>query len=141
MINVVVLQGRFTDTPELRTIPNGTAVTTFTLAVSRSYVKAGEDRKTDFIDFVAWHKTAEFITKNFAKGQTIGITGHLQTDTYTDREGKSRKRVEVYVDRVDFLEKPAQSPTDIAFGEYVDEITRKIAEPDPETGDVGDLPF
>ena len=57
MFNLVVLTGRLTADPELKTTPNGITVTTFSIAVSRNY-GSGEDRQTDFINIVAWRKTA-----------------------------------------------------------------------------------
>ena len=61
MLNVAVVMGRLVADPELRHTPSDVAVTSFTLAVDRSYVKSGADRQTDFIDIVAWRSTAEFI--------------------------------------------------------------------------------
>ena len=102
MINNVVLMGRLVSDPELRHTPNDIAVTSFTLAVDRSYVKAGTERQADFIDIVAWRNTAEFICKYFQKGQMIAIQGSMQTRTYTDKQGNNRKAVEVLAERVSF---------------------------------------
>lgn len=104
MLNNVSLMGRLTDTPELRRTPNDTAVTSFTLAVNRSYAKQGEERQTDFIDCVAWRNTAEFITRYFKKGQLTAVTGSIQTRNYTDKEGNKRKAFEVVVDDAYFCE-------------------------------------
>ena len=68
MLNVAVLMGRLVADPELRHTPNDIAVTSFTVAVDRSYVKTGSERQTDFIDVVAWRGTAEFISRYFRKG-------------------------------------------------------------------------
>ena len=67
MLNQVSLMGRLTADPELRHTPNDIAVTTFTLAVNRSYVKQGAERQADFIDVVAWRSTAEFICRYLKK--------------------------------------------------------------------------
>lgn len=101
-MNDVSVIGRFTADPELRKTPDGTPVTTFTLAIDRSYVKAGEERQADFIDFVAWRGQAEFLCKHFGKGDTVGISGSIQSRHYEDKEGKKRKAVEVLVDNVSF---------------------------------------
>ena len=69
MLNTVVLMGRLTADPELRHTSNDIAVTSFTLAVDRSYVRSGSERVTDFINVVAWRNTAEFVSKYFNKGQ------------------------------------------------------------------------
>ena len=104
MLNQVALMGRLTADPELRRTPNDVAVTTFTIAVNRSYVKQGAERQADFIDVVAWRNTAEFICRYFKKGQMMAVTGSIQTRTYTDKEGKNRKAFEVVADNVYFTE-------------------------------------
>jgi single stranded DNA-binding protein (ssb) len=109
MLNVVVITGRLTADPELRHTANNIAVTSFSVAVSRSYAKAGEERQTDFIDVVAWRGTAEFISRYFKKGQLIAIEGSIQTRNYEDREGKKRKAVEVIANNVHFIESKKDS--------------------------------
>ena len=107
MLNQVALMGRLTADPELRHTPNDVAVTTFTIAVNRSYVKQGAERQADFIDIVAWRNTAEFICRYFKKGQMMAVTGSIQTRTYTDKEGKNRKAFEIVADNVYFTESKA----------------------------------
>ena len=109
MLNQVSLMGRLTADPELRHTPNDIAVTTFTLAVNRSYVKQGAERQADFIDVVAWRSTAEFICRYFKKGQMMAVTGSIQTRNYTDKEGKNRKAFEVVADNVYFTESRSAS--------------------------------
>lgn len=104
MLNNVVLMGRFTADPELRHTSGGIAVTSFTLAVDRSYVKSGGERTTDFIDVVAWRTTAEFVCKYFHKGQLAAVQGSLQTRMYQDRDGNKRKAFEVIADAMHFAE-------------------------------------
>ncbi len=104
MLNQVALMGRLTADPELRHTPNDISVTTFTIAVNRSYVKQGAERQADFIDVVAWRNTAEFICRYFKKGQMMAVTGSIQTRTYTDKDGKNRKAFEVVADNVYFTE-------------------------------------
>lgn len=101
-MNVCILMGRITADPELKKTPSGVSVTTFTVAVTRSYVKQGEDRQTDFIAVVAWRNTAEFISKYFRKGQMIAVHGSIQTRSYQDKNGNKRKAVEVVVEKADF---------------------------------------
>lgn len=118
-MNNVSLMGRMTAAPEIRTTQSGVSVTSFTVAVNRSYVKAGEERQADFINCQAWRGTAEFICRNFGKGQMIALTGMIQTRNYQDKEGKNRKAVEVVADKVMFAgerkESPAPSNTDDDF--------------------------
>lgn len=104
MLNVAVITGRLTADPELRHTPNDIAVTSFSVAVTRSYARSGEERQTDFIDVVAWRGTAEFICKYFKKGQIIAIEGSIQTRNYEDKEGKKRKAVEIVANNAHFVE-------------------------------------
>lgn len=104
MLNVAALMGRLVADPELRHTPNGVSVTSFTIAVDRSYVKSGTERQTDFIDIVAWRNNAEFVCKYFRKGQLAAIQGAIQTRTYTDKDGNKRKAVEIVADNVHFAE-------------------------------------
>jgi single-strand DNA-binding protein len=125
MLNQVAIMGRLTADPELRHTPGEIAVTTFTVAVNRSYVKQGAERQADFIDVVAWRNTAEFVCRYFKKGQMIAVTGSLQTRTYQDREGKNRKAVEVVADNVYFTESRGNSGNNATGGtgynSYADE--------------------
>lgn len=103
MFNLVVLTGRLTADPELKTTPNGISVTTFSIAVDRRY-RSGEERQTDFINIVAWRQSAEFITKYFKKGSLIGIEGSIQTRRYQDKNGNNRTAFEVVANNVQFVE-------------------------------------
>lgn len=102
MINRVVLMGRIVSNPELKTTQSGTNVTTFRIAVDRSYVKSGEERQTDFFDIVAWRSNADFVCKHFTKGSLIAIDGQLQSRTYQTKDGSNRRTVEVVADSVSF---------------------------------------
>ena len=102
MLNTAILMGRLVADPELRHTPNNVAVTSFTIAVDRSYVKAGTERQADFIDIVAWRNTAEFVCRYFRKGQMIALQGSIQTRSYTDSQGIKRKAFEVVADGVHF---------------------------------------
>ena len=102
MFNLVVLTGRLTDTPELKTTPSGISVTSFSIAVDRPYRKDRE-QETDFINIVAWRQTAEFITHYFTKGSLIGIEGSIQTRRYQDKNGNNRTAFEVVVNNAQFV--------------------------------------
>lgn len=99
MLNHIVLQGRFCEDPELRRTQSGTAVASFTLAVSRDF---SDKDKTDFIDVVAWKSTAEFVSKYFSKGRTAVVSGRLQMRDWTDKEGNKRRSAEVIAESVYF---------------------------------------
>lgn len=109
MLNKTILMGRLTAEPELRRTQNNTSVTSFTLAVNRSYARQGEQAQTDFIDVVAWSSTAEFVTKWFHKGMLVAICGRLQTRTWEDRQGNKRKSTEVVAEEVHFAEPKRES--------------------------------
>ncbi|WP_101696821.1 single-stranded DNA-binding protein [Clostridium minihomine] len=111
MLNVAVLMGRLVADPELRHTPNDVAVTSFTIAVDRSYVKSGAERQADFIDIVAWRSTAEFVCKYFRKGQLIAVQGSIQTRSYQDKDGNKRKAFEIVADNVHFAESKRDSGT------------------------------
>lgn len=111
MINVAILTGRLTSTPNLRTTQNGTCVCSFTIACDRKY-KTGEDKQTDFINIVAWRSQAEFVAKYFKKGQMIAIEGSIQTRKYTDKDGNNRTAFEVIANNVQFAEYGKKEETD-----------------------------
>lgn len=102
MLNRTILMGRLVGDPELKTTQSGNSVTSFTVAVDRSYVKQGEERKADFISCVAWRNTAEFICRYFGKGAMIALEGQIQTRTYQAKDGTNRHATEVVVDNVSF---------------------------------------
>lgn len=102
MFNTVILSGRLTAGPELKTTQSGVYVTSFTVAVDRPYQSNGE-KKTDFIPIVAWRKTAEFVTHYFTKGSLIGIEGSIQTRNYKDKSGNNRTVVEVVANNAQFV--------------------------------------
>ena len=102
MINRVILMGRLVADPELKTTNTGISVTSFRIAVDRSYVKQGEQRQADFFDIVAWRNSAEFICRHFGKGSLIAIDGQLQSRQYQTKDGQNRTAIEVVVDNVSF---------------------------------------
>ena len=102
MLNKIFLQGRLVADPELKNTQNGTAVTSFRIAVDRDYKNQNGDRETDFINIVAWRGTAEFISKYFSKGRMIIVDGRLQIREYTDRDGNRRYVSEVLVSNAYF---------------------------------------
>jgi single-strand DNA-binding protein len=102
MLNRTILMGRLVADPELKTTASGISVTSFRIAVERSYVKNGEERKADFIDIVCWRQTAEFVCRYFSKGSLIAVEGQLQSRTYQAKDGTNRYVVEVVADNVSF---------------------------------------
>ena len=97
--------GRLTRDPEVRyTQTNNTVVASFSLAVNRRFVRQGEERQADFINIVAWGKTAEFCSKYFRKGQQVGVIGRLQTRTWDDDQGQKHYVTEVVAEEAYFAD-------------------------------------
>jgi single-strand DNA-binding protein len=97
-LNKIILMGRLTRDPELRTTQSGVSVTSFTIAVDRDFDKTA----TDFVDIVAWKNTAEFVSRFFTKGRMAVVSGRLQMRSWEDRDGKKRVSAEVVADNVYF---------------------------------------
>ena len=116
MLNRIVLMGRLTRDPELRSTGNGTAVTSFSIAVDRDFKGQGGEKETDFIDVVAWRSTAEFVSKYFTKGRMVVVEGRLQIRDWQDRDGNKRRSAEVVADNVYFGD--SKRDADIAGGSY-----------------------
>ena len=105
MLNHIVIMGRLTRDPELRTTQSGVSVTSFTVAVDRDFGgRDGGERQTDFIDCVAWRQTGEFVSKYFHKGSMIVVSGRLQSRKWQDRDGNNRTSWEINADNVYFGE-------------------------------------
>ena len=103
MINRVVLVGRLTKDPVLRKTANGASVTSFTLACTRRFKQDGQP-EADFINTVAWSKTADIVAQYTHKGSLVGVEGRIQTRSYDDQSGKRVYVTEVVADSVQFLE-------------------------------------
>ena len=101
MINKVILMGRLTRDPEMRHTNSGTPVTTFSIAIDNGY---GDNKRTDFVNCLAWNKTAEFVTKYFAKGKMIIVIGRITTRSWETQDGKRAYATEVVANEVNFGE-------------------------------------
>lgn len=123
-MNKVILIGRLTKDPELRfTAGSGMAVSRFTVAVNRQFKKD----ETDFINCVAFGKTAETISQYLTKGRQIAVIGSIRTGSYDAQDGTKRYTTDVAVDSFEFVGSNGQASTqgnssDDAFGAY-DDIT------------------
>lgn len=109
MLNSVIIMGRLTADPDLRTTNSGVSFCRFSVAVDRNFQRQGQERQTDFINCVSWRQQAEFISKYFRKGQMIAIQGQLQQNNFTDQQGNKRSTYEVLVDRANFCGSKAES--------------------------------
>ncbi len=119
MLNTVILMGRLTRDPELRTTPQGVSVVSFSLAVDRNYARQGEEKQTDFINITAWRNTADFVAKYFTKGQLVAIRGRLQVRSWDDAQtGQKRYATDVVADEVFFAESKKASDNSAANGNF-----------------------
>lgn len=132
MINKAIIMGRLTHEPELRQTGTGRSVCSFSIAVNNGY---GENQRTDFINCVAWNKTAEFVSRYFTKGKMIIVIGRITTRTWEDKNGKKCYATDVVADEVSFGEsKGTASESKPSLSEAIDEGFLSV-EPDD------DMPF
>ena len=119
-MNKVILMGRLTRDPELRTSGNGNSFVNFTIAVNRTFASSNGEREADFINCIAFNKQAENLNRYIRKGGLVGIDGRLQTRSYTAQDNTKRNVMEVICDSVSFLEpKGASAPrNDYDYADY-----------------------
>lgn len=110
-MNKVILVGRLTKDPELRATASGVSVCSFTVACDRRFVKQGEERQSDFINCVAWQKSAEAIARYFQKGNRIALEGSLQVRSWEGQDGQKHYATEVIVDQWEFAQSKSESGT------------------------------
>ena len=128
-MNRVCLIGRLTKKPELKENESGIKQTTFTLAVNR--IKDG----ADFINCVAWNKTAELIEKYLDKGREVGIEGRIQTGSYEDKDGNKKYITNVIVDNITFIGSKSEEASTETKEEVKDDFDDELELSDD------DLPF
>ena len=142
MLNKIFIMGRMTRSPELRRTQNGTAVTSFTLAVDRDFKDKDGEKVADFIDCVAWRTTAEFVAKNFAKGRMTVVEGRLQQRDFKDKDGNSRRVSEVQVDNIYFGDSKPQNNG--SYSSYAAQVAMSNSAPafeELEEDSDSELPF
>ncbi len=141
-MNKVFLMGRLTRDPELRMTTTGTAVCSFSLAVDRSYVRQGEERKADFFNIVAWRNQAEFCKKYLVKGTKIIVIGSIQNRTWDDQNGQRHYATDIIAEEINF----AESKRNDGMQQAPQSTAAPIATPDSGSGfypieDDADMPF
>ena len=104
MLNKTIVMGRLTADPELRHTTNGTAVASFSIACERDRKAENGERPVDFLDVVAWRGTAEFAANYFQKGRMAVVSCSLQARSWQDKNGNSRKTVEIVADSLYFAD-------------------------------------
>lgn len=141
MLNHITAMGRLTRDPELRRTNSGTAVASFAIAVDRDYSgKDGGEKKTDFIDCVAWRSTGEFISKYFSKGRMIVVDGRLEMRDWTDKDGNKRRSAEINVANAYFGDSKKDG-TESQQGAYSGYSTPSVPDFTEITDDDSQLPF
>jgi single-strand DNA-binding protein len=142
-INQVILMGRLTRDPEVRTTSTGKTITSFSLAVDRG----GQDDQADFFDITAWEKLGELVAQYLSKGRRCLVQGRLRQDSWDDKEsGKKRSKVEVVATDVTFLDGPGDSSegSSAPRAPRAASTTKATNEPqvdDDKPIDLSDIPF
>lgn len=139
-MNKVILVGRLTKDVELRyTQTTNTPVASFTLAVDRKVAKIGEERKSDFLNIVAWNKLADIASRNLSKGVRVGIIGTIQNRSWEKDDGTKKYITEIIADDIEFLDTKKKEGPDINI------LTGNIQEEEIEYTQIADvnddLPF
>ncbi len=105
MLNRVILIGRLTRDPELRTTGTGKSVCDFSIAVTKRIKPQDGSPDADFFKIIAWSQTADYVSNYLAKGRLVSVEGRLQARKYTDKDGNNREVVEVVADSVQGLDR------------------------------------
>lgn len=137
-MNIVILKGRLTRNPEIKTTTNDIKVCAFSIAVNRRFSKEYE---TDFINCTAWRQTAEFIHKYFKKGQEICVNGSLQIRKREDKDGNTRYATDVVVENAEFCGSKKENQTNAIEGDNITSLD--VSDTSFEVSDVSEdeLPF
>ena len=138
-MNKVLLVGRLTRDPELRTTPSGMAVTRFTIAVSQNYTNKNGERGADFINCSAWGRQADNIAKYCRKGSLVSAEGRIRTGSYDAQDGSKRYTTEVVCDTVNFLS--SRTGTQEAPRDDFAPISNDMPGMPMETADLTEDPF
>ena len=140
-INQVIIMGRLTRDPEMRTTPSGKSVTSFSLAVDRH----GAEDQTDFFEITAWEKLGELVNQYLTKGRRCLVQGRLRQESWDDKEsGKKRSRVSIVASDVTFLDGPsgdsdASAPASPSSSPKNKDVT--IDDIDDKPIDLSEIPF
>lgn len=136
-INQVILMGRLTRDPEMRTTTTGKTIASFSIAVDR----AGQDDQADFFDVTAWEKLGELVNQYLSKGRRCLVQGRLRQDSWDDKEtGKKRSRVEVVATDVTFLDGPSGDSAATSNAPSAPSRTKKQTN-DVSPADIDDKPI
>jgi single-strand DNA-binding protein len=140
MLNRIVVIGRLTRDPELRSTSNGTPVATFTVAVDRNFSNNRGEKETDFIPVVVWRGLAETCGRYLSKGKLCAVDGRMQIRTYETSDGSKRTVAEVVADSVRFLSPKGETQGNNVSPSYEANPTATMDE-FPEIDPFEDIPF
>ncbi len=148
--NKAIIGGRITADPELKQTQSGIPVCSFSVAVNRRFQSKNAEgqQQTDFINVVAWHQQAEFVSRYFRKGSSVCVVGTIQTRSWTDGQNQKRYSTEVVADEINFVDSKGEGPAGGApaysadgytpsYSSQQDEETPKFS----EMSNDDDLPF
>ena len=145
MLNKVVLIGRLTRDPDLRSTSGNVSVATFTLAVDRNYTNQQGEREADFIPIVTWRALAETCGKYLNKGRLVAVSGRMQVRSYEANDGQRRYVTEVVADEVQFLERnpsnTGNAPGGTGYPQYPGRDVPDTGGFSPLDGEDDELPF
>lgn len=130
-MNKVILIGRLTRDPEMRTTISGTNVTRFTIAVTRTYQDQNGERTADFISCVAWRRQAENIAKYCTKGTQVAVEGRIQTGSYDAQDGSKRYTTDIICDNVTFLGSKSGDGASVSNNDFAQNMPTSDISEDP----------
>lgn len=142
-LNKIILGGRLTADPALKTTPSGVQVCSFMMAVNRRFQTKGDGQsEADFFNCTAWRQTAEFVSRYFRKASSICIVGHVETRSWIGQDGAKRFATEIVADEAYFVNAKSEMPAVQVQGAYAPAAGTYIPQdymvPPPVTETVGD---
>jgi len=141
-VNKIHLVGRLTKDPELRFAPGtGTAITKFTLAVNRPRLDKNKPQEADFINCVSFGKRAEAVANYVQKGHLFSVSGRLQINKYSDKDGNNRWSTDVLVEDFEFLQSKGSGISNNSNNSQASNSNAPEYDDDITPIDDGDIPF
>lgn len=140
-LNVVAIMGRMASDAQLRTTQSGKSVASFRIACDRGRKDANGQNQTDWLDVVAWDKTADFVVRYFPKGSMIAVTGRLQSRNYQDKNGNNRTAIEIVANQVSFCGEKKQEKSFQPANENALNFAQGGNDDFAPVEDADDLPF
>ncbi len=139
-LNKIFLIGNLTRDPEMRFIPSGSAVTTFTIAANRVYIQQGEKKEeVSYIKVVTWAKMAETCNNYLSKGSPVFVEGRLQSRSWETPQGEKRSAIEVVAERVQFLGKSKGPKSEPGIDQTAESEGHEASEPKAKSDE--EVPF